>query len=318
MALTRRCDEYLLLQKSIEDYVSRRLLSPTEASTIFLKNLGRIGAACPELFEDSVQLVVGSLKKRRSHTLINVLRILQSGSPDLGGTGAVERVGKVIGIVEASLQRVADIASRVVENGDVLLTHSFSLTVIKALESAVKRGISFEVYVTESRPFGEGVAMAERLSALGIPVTLIVDSAVKYVMSEIDKVVVGADALASDGSAVAKIGTSQLALAAKYGGAEFIVVAGLYKFFPDTLQGFRFDPEILSDPGLILSSEAMPELQGRVKTAAPVLDVTPPRYIDAVVTEFGVVSQHAVLELVSQRAEWLLRLKPLSESGFLG
>jgi len=316
--LTQRCDEYLLLQKSTEDYAARRLLSPTEASLIFLKNLGRISAVCPELFEDSVRLLVDSLKRRRSYSLINVLRILQSGSPDLGGAEALERVGRVLGIVEASLQRVAENASRIIENGDVLLTHSFSVSVIKALESAVKRGISFEVCVTESRPFGEGVAMAERLSALGIPVTLIVDSAVRYVMSEVDKVIVGADALASDGSAVAKVGTSQLALAAKYGGAEFIVVAGLYKFFPDTLQGFRFDPEVLNDPGLVLSSEAMPELQGRVKTAAPILDVTPPRYIDAVVTEFGVVSPHAVLELVSQRAEWVLKLKPLSELGFLG
>jgi len=314
--LTQRCDECLTLQKSIEDYVARRLLSPTEASLIFLKNLGRINTSCPELFKGSVQLVADSLKKRRSYTLVNVLRILQSGLTDLGGTETVERIERVVGFVEASLQRIAENASRIVENGDVLLTHSFSLTVIKALESAMKRGIRFEVYVTESRPFGEGIAMAERLSALGIPVTLIVDSAVRYVMSEIDKVIVGADALASDGSVVGKVGTSQLALAAKYSGTEFIVVAGLYKFLPDTLRGFRFDPEVLSDPGLVLSSKAMPELQGRVKTAAPVLDVTPPRYIDAVVTEFGVVSPQAVLELVSQRADWLLRLRSLSELGF--
>jgi translation initiation factor eIF-2B subunit alpha len=62
-----------------------------------------------------------------------------------------------------------------------ILTHSYSKVVLEALQKAFQLGISFHVFVTESRPDSSGCPTKERLDSIGIPCTLILDSAVGYV-----------------------------------------------------------------------------------------------------------------------------------------
>ena len=96
-------------------------------------------------------------------------------------------------------------AAKILGNSRILLTHSYSSTVLKVFTALQDRSVS--AIVTESRPLNEGHATAEHLSRLGIPVTLITDAQVGLSIRAADAVLVGADGILADGSVVNKAGT---------------------------------------------------------------------------------------------------------------
>ena len=75
-----------------------------------------------------------------------------------------------------------------------------------------------------------GVADGADLSAAGVDATLIIDSAVRWLMKDSTSSVVGADTVCSNGALINKIGTSQVALAAHEARVPFMVCAETYKF----------------------------------------------------------------------------------------
>ncbi|PNH01379.1 Translation initiation factor eIF-2B subunit alpha, partial [Tetrabaena socialis] len=77
------------------------------------------------------------------------------------------------------------------------------------------QGLQFSVVVTEGRPDGTGIAMAKKLDADSIPVTLVLDSGVGYIMDRVDMVLTGADAVVENGGIINKLGTYGIALAAQ-------------------------------------------------------------------------------------------------------
>ncbi|MQK95693.1 ribose 1,5-bisphosphate isomerase, partial [Escherichia coli] len=92
------------------------------------------------------------------------------------------------------------------------LTHCNSSTAIAVIKRAHEVGKEIKVFATESRPRLQGYITAKQLKEAGIDVTVIVDSAVRYFMNEIDCVIVGADTITANGALINKIGTSQIAL----------------------------------------------------------------------------------------------------------
>lgn len=78
-----------------------------------------------------------------------------------------------------------------------------------------RTGKHIEAIVKETRPRLQGHITAEALHEMGVPVTLIVDSAARRYLNDVDHVLVGADAIAADGSVINKIGTSGLAVNAR-------------------------------------------------------------------------------------------------------
>jgi translation initiation factor 2B subunit (eIF-2B alpha/beta/delta family) len=102
----------------------------------------------------------------------------------------------------------------------VVLTHSFSSTVVRALQEGFPRGI----LCTESLPGGEGSRTAEVLHGKVIP-----DAAVYSVLPDVDVVLVGADAVTPD-AVVNKVGTALVALAARARGKHAWVLCGVDKF----------------------------------------------------------------------------------------
>lgn len=85
-----------------------------------------------------------------------------------------------------SLDIIATIGARRINDGDVILTGAYSLTVLKMLEKAASESKKLEVYVTESRPGSEGLRLAHKLSELGLNVSLFVDSAIRYFMKDVN------------------------------------------------------------------------------------------------------------------------------------
>jgi ribose 1,5-bisphosphate isomerase len=112
-------------------------------------------------------------------------------------------------------------------------------------------------------------------------------------MKKIDKVVIGADSIAANGAVVNKIGTSQLALIAHEARALFFVAAESYKFHPQTLVGELVEIEE-RDATEVVNPKEFPG----IKIRNPAFDVTPPEYIDLIITEKGIIPPQAAFTLL--------------------
>lgn len=166
-----------------------------------------------------------------------------------------------------------------------ILTHCHSSTVGHIIVEAARRGADLHVFATETRPFQQGFITANALAEAGIRVTLIVDSAVHQVLRDqkIDRVLVGADTIASDGSVYNKIGTSGVAALARMHKVPFYCASSRFKFTdlgPDKIPiEQRSAKEI--DP--------LRRLDSRIRVDNPVFDRTPAEYVSRIITEHGIL-----------------------------
>lgn len=203
---------------------------------------------------------------------------------------------------ESSVHRIGEVGARLIRDGDVVLTHCNSETALECLLQAHRKGISFSVIATEVRPGNQGLLTIRVLNDAGISTRYIVDSAVRYFMKEVDRVIVGADAVSVNGAVVNKIGTSQIALAAHEARTRFLVAAETYKFAPRTIFGeyIEIEERDVSEvlPGPI--AKTLPFVTVR----NPVFDVTPPEYVDLIVTEEGAIPPQMAYIIIRDYLGW--------------
>jgi translation initiation factor eIF-2B subunit delta len=247
-----------------------------------------------ELVERIIQLKESILSERpASMATINMLKQVGLYILERGFSGVDSYILELKEKYIRALERASEIASRRIVSGEVLLTNSNSLAVRKLLEHLAKQGKSIELYVTESRPGNEGLLVAEYAESLGFNVYLVVDSAARFFMKKVDEVVVGTEAVASNGAVVSKIGTSLVALVAKEARKRVFVVAPTVKFSPETFYG-----ELLKLPEydweLLVESDKAARIPENYRARVPIYDVTPPEYIDAIVTEHGLFAPQAL------------------------
>jgi ribose 1,5-bisphosphate isomerase len=203
--------------------------------------------------------------------------------------------------LERSKEKIATIGSKRISNHSKVLTHCHSSTVTHMLRRAKLEGKSFEVVCTESRPVFQGRITAKEMLDAGIEATLIVDSAVRYFMNEVDLVVVGADAITSEGNIINKIGTSMVALAAKEARTPFYVVSELLKFDPATIHG---DYEEIEERSSI---EVWDDPPSGLTIRNPAFDVTRREFIHGIICEEGIISPHSISELMSRKYPWIFK-----------
>jgi ribose 1,5-bisphosphate isomerase len=193
-----------------------------------------------------------------------------------------------------ALQAISEIGARTIRNGDVIMTHCNSSAALGVIKKAHDQGKDIKVYATESRPWRQGILTVGELVNAGIDTTLIVDSAVRTVMGRVDVALVGADTIMSNGALVNKIGTSQIALMADEARVRFSVCSETYKFSPMTIFGDEVTIEE-REPGEVVSKGEVPD---SVKIFNPVFDITPPKYIDGIITELGILSPGSVYDVM--------------------
>jgi len=188
---------------------------------------------------------------------------------------------------ENAVRKIGEIGAKRVHDGDTIMTHCNSSAAISIIAAAHKEGKNIRVIATESRPRWQGHLTIRQLDEEGIETSLIVDSAVRYFIKDVDIVVMGADAITVNGSVINKIGTSQLALCAHEARKNVIIAAETYKFSPRTLLGDLIEIEERN------SSEVIPDEKLKVYTHVsvknPAFDVTPREYIDLICTEVGAI-----------------------------
>lgn len=111
-----------------------------------------------------------------------------------------------------------------------VLTHSRSRVVLETLILAAKSHKRFHVFVTRSSPDNTGETMCAELLKAGIECTLILDSAIGYVMESVDMVFCGAEGVVESGGIINRIGTYTMALCAREMKKPFYVLAESFKF----------------------------------------------------------------------------------------
>ncbi len=199
--------------------------------------------------------------------------------------------------LDRAQDRLGTIGAGRLRDGDVVMTHCHSTDAMAVVAAAVEAGKDLEAVVKETRPRNQGLITAERLRELGVPVTLIVDNAAHRFLDDCDHLLVGADAIAADGSVVNKIGTAGLAVSARDRGVPVMVAAGTLKLHPDTLTGQAVEIEE-RERGEVLAPDH--ELADDVTVANPAFDVTPPRHVDAIVTERGQFPPESIVTLMRE------------------
>jgi len=174
-------------------------------------------------------------------------------------------------------------------NAGALATAGYG-TALGVIRSAARQGKIENVLAGETRPHLQGARLtAWELSREGIPTTLIADSMAGHLMAwgEVDAVVVGADRIAANGDVANKIGTYTLAVLARENGLPFYVAAPVSTIDLGTPSGDaitieeRGPEEVTHHGGRRLAPEG-------VFVRNPAFDVTPHRYVTAIVCERGV------------------------------
>ena len=127
--------------------------------------------------------------------------------------------------------RISAVGSPFVREGCAVLTHGRSRVVESLLlRAALVERKRFRVYVLEGRPDAGGARSARSYADAGIPTTVVLDSAMGYVMERVDMVLVGAEGGVENGGTVNKVGTFALGVVAREMGVPMYVAAESYKF----------------------------------------------------------------------------------------
>jgi methylthioribose-1-phosphate isomerase len=201
---------------------------------------------------------------------------------------------------EATL-KLSQLGAELIKNGSTVLTHCNTGplatagygTALGVIRKAHEEGKKLKVIATETRPLLQGARItAWELKKLNIPFTLITDSMAGYFMSqgEIDCVIVGADRIAANGDTANKIGTYTLAVLAKEHAVPFYVAAPLTTIDPALASGAEIPIEQRSPEEVTHIQGAAVAPEG-IEVANPAFDVTPNKYITAIVTEGGIIRQ---------------------------
>ncbi|WP_312771360.1 S-methyl-5-thioribose-1-phosphate isomerase [Pseudoxanthomonas mexicana] len=201
----------------------------------------------------------------------------------------------------AANRHMGELGAALIGEGSGVLTHcnTGSLatagfgTALGVIRAGVAQGRIGKVYAGETRPWQQGARLtAWELLQDGIPATLIADSAASHLMKTgaVQWVIVGADRICANGDTANKIGTYQLAIAARHHGAKFMVVAPSSTVDMATPNGDAIHIEE-RDPGELLGIAGTRTVAEGVPAWNPVFDVTPASLINAIVTEKGVIEQ---------------------------
>jgi len=239
-------------------------------------------------------------------SLSNSIRMVMRYSGEDVETASQSLVSNADNFVERSLKAVetiGKIGSHRIRDGDTILTHCNSSVALSIIKTAHQSGKNIKVISTESRPRYQGHLTIGMLNDWGINTELIVDSAVRTIINEVDEVIVGADVITANGSLVNKIGTAQIALCAHEARTSFMVAAETYKFSPETIMGELVPIEMRQE------EEVYPQISDlkNVTVRNPAFDVTPHRYIDIICTEVGAIPPEMSYMIIKEMQGWDLQ-----------
>lgn len=236
----------------------------------------------------AVDRMSGLVEKMASESVAEIKTALMKESEEIL-TEDIE-INRMIGIHGADL--VPEKATILTHcNAGSLATAGYG-TALGVIRAAHEAGKEVRVIADETRPWLQGLRLtAFELMEDKIPVTVITDNAAGYFMrrGRIDLVVTGADRIAANGDVANKIGTYQVAVLAKENRVPFYVAAPLSTIDLGTKEGDSIPVEERESREITHFGTREIAPKG-VKTLNPAFDVTPGRYVTAIITEKGVIT----------------------------
>jgi methylthioribose-1-phosphate isomerase len=174
--------------------------------------------------------------------------------------------------------------------------------------AAHRAGKDVHVWVDETRPLLQGARLtAWELGRLGVPMTLVADSAAGSLMARglVDLVVVGADRIAANGDVANKVGSYPLAVLARHHGLPFYVAAPVSTIDLETPTGASIVVEE-RERDEVASFMGVPSAPEGTEIANPAFDVTPAALITALVTDRGVASPptESAIRAMASKQPW--------------
>ena len=244
--------------------------------------------ATVEEFERDVERNAGALRRANpSHaSLATVLDEIESAvadgefeTVDAAQDGLDAAIDATVSVVETAKDEAATTAAELLSDGDVVLTHDYSSTVLGAIERATAAGADLDVYVTEARPRFLGRRTARRLAEMdGVEPTLVVDAAAGQVLQQVDRVLTGMTCVVGD-TLYNRVGTYPLAATAQNVGVPVTVTGSSAKVVDS---GFVFENDF-RDPVEVLREPA----EG-FAIENPAYDATPLTLVNQLATDQGV------------------------------
>jgi ribose 1,5-bisphosphate isomerase len=210
-----------------------------------------------------------------------------------------EKIKKVLDYFDEAQQNIIEIGKRKIRNGSVIFTHCHSSTVMKILIQAKKEGKQFIVHNTETRPLYQGRITAKELSDNGIEVIHYVDSAARIALKEADLLLIGAEAITSEGKVVNKIGSELFAETAERFGVPVYCCTHAWKFDPKTIHGFEEEIELRNE------KEVWDKPPKHVKISNYAFEQVDPSLISGIISELGIYRTPVFIEEVKRKYPWM-------------
>ncbi len=268
----------------------------------------KIKAKSREEFMEKLQTVSQTIASTRPtarnlfHAVDRMLRVAEAGED-------IDQIKKALVAEAINIQaneaeattKLSQLGAELIEDGFSILTHCNTGalatagygTALGVIIQAWEQGKKLRVLATETRPLLQGARItAWELKKADIPFTLITDSMAGYFISrgEVNCVIVGADRIAANGDTANKIGTYTLAVLAKEHGIPFYVAAPTTTIDLSLASGDeipieqRSQEEVTHIQGVSIAPEG-------TQAANPAFDVTPHKYITAIITENGIIRE---------------------------
>ena len=294
------CDTHQEVAKAIKDMVTQSAGPYTAAG------MGMALAAneCKDMSAneqiDYLEAAAKTLSTARPTTTSRMLQItgacIEVAKEALAaGESAVEAIfNRTIQSLNQRYKTMSVVAEYLVDmfpdNGTVM-TQCFGETIVGTmLREANKRGKAIKLFVPETRPYFQGSRLTATVAQqMGFDTTVITDNMPAAVMKEksVDLFTSAADVITADGYVVNKVGTYQIAIAAKYHGIPYFVTG-----IPDQVKSITEVEIEERDPQKVLEARGVKNTYKGVKGYYPAFDITPPHLVSGVVTNRGIYSPY--------------------------
>jgi len=236
------------------------------------------------------------------------------------GKSAADAADEISAAYESACKNIGELGAGLITEGMVVNTHCNAGwlatvdwgTATAPMYVAKRRGVGFSVIVDETRPRCQGSRItAFELAGEGIDHAVIADNAAGHLMARgnIDLVIVGSDRIAANGDIANKIGTYTSALAAYENGIPFYVAAPLATIDPECASGetipieMRNGDEVACMFGADIRTGEMRTIRIAPEASNiynPAFDVTPARFITAIITETGIFKPENILDALNR------------------
>ncbi len=209
------------------------------------------------------------------------------------------RIKQALNHIENVENTIAKIGARKIKNSYKIFTHCHSSTVMAILKKAKKQNKKFEVHNTETRPKFQGRTTALELTKESIPVVHYVDAAARLALKKADLMIIGCDAIDSEGKSYNKIGSEMFAEIANKFDIPVYVATDSWKFDPKTIFGFNEEIEKRS------SKEVWSNAPKKIKIENYAFEKINPNLISGIISEIGIFKPQLFIEELKSKYKFM-------------